>query len=465
MDTPVHRPWSCDTFVARPGSQGPDTTVFGKNSDRPAREAQPLRRIPARSGGGRLQLAYVEIDDAAQTLAHIASSPYWCWGHEMGMNAAGVVIGNEALFTRQLAADVAAERAGQEVQPGILGMELLRLGLERGHTAERALEVMTQLLEAHGQWGAGTLSDDRAAAAYDNSFLIADAEQSWVLETVGRHWAARRVTEESWSLSNEPTIRGHWDRSSTDLHRHLQQQGWASSAEAVDFAEAVVDPMVPLQVSHIRLQRSRQLLTDTLKESGHLSFTDAERVLRDHYEGTFLQGPKFNAARPDFHTICMHKHPAGFTWGNTAASMIATLQAGSHPMFWWAAATPCTSVYIPVSATAAQLPSSVPLAGAAQLTGPNPERAQRDNYAEGSFWWQFQELLEAVAGDATGSQYNERQPIVRERFDALQQDWVHQAHELGQRGASQADWDAVTERCATDASQAARELTGRFTSG
>lgn len=30
------------------------------------------------------------------------------------------------------------------------------------------------------------------------------------------------------------------------------------------------------------------------------------RILRDHYEGTFLGGPYFNAALPDFLTLCMH---------------------------------------------------------------------------------------------------------------------------------------------------------------
>jgi secernin len=87
--------------------------------------------------------------------------------------------------------------------------------------------------------------------------------------------------------------------------------------DKLDFAATFLDPKVPLQVSHIRLQRSRQLPDDILKAHGQVSFDDPRRVLSDHYEDTFLAGPLFNPARPDFLPLCMHDHPAGFTWVNT----------------------------------------------------------------------------------------------------------------------------------------------------
>ena len=39
------RVFSCDTLVARAPS-GPPRTIFGKNSDRPYTEAQPLEAVP-----------------------------------------------------------------------------------------------------------------------------------------------------------------------------------------------------------------------------------------------------------------------------------------------------------------------------------------------------------------------------------------------------------------------------------
>jgi secernin len=457
---PAVRPWSCDTFAVYAEHTRYRAMLFGKNSDRPARESQPLRWLARRRGGGRVKLAYVEIDDIPETIPHLGSSPYWCWGHEIGVNAEGVAVGNEALFTRDVAATAAADRAGREVSLGILGMELVRLGLERGRSAREAVSVMTELVERYGQYGAGTVSRDRPAAAYDNSYLIADATEVWVLETTGRRWVTKHVRDPFWALSNEPTLGDDWDSCSADLSEYASANGWADPAVRLDFASTFLDPAVPLQVSHLRLQRARQLLSDAATDDG-VGFAEARGVLSDHYEGTFLDGPKFNPARPDFHTLCMHAHPSGFTWGNTAASMIAVLPTTARPSVWWAAATPCTSIYIPVALTGTPLPTALSTAGTQNGTGPHPEQAHADLSTAGSYWWSFQNLLEAVAGDADGSRYHERQPQVRTRFDELQQRWLKQVDDLA-TGGTDRQWRQLTEHCVAEAQAAADELVREF---
>jgi secernin len=151
------RPWSCDTFVALPDMTEDGAMLLAKNSDRPAQECQPLRYWPRRqsSATSSLRLAYLEIPDVGQSWAHLASSPYWCWGHELGLNEWGVGIGNEALFTRDLAEHVTQSGHGQPPAAGLLGMELVRLGLERATTAQEAVRTITELVTAHGQWGSG----------------------------------------------------------------------------------------------------------------------------------------------------------------------------------------------------------------------------------------------------------------------------------------------------------------------
>jgi secernin len=455
MTRPRVRPWSCDTFVVH--GSGAGASILGKNSDRPAREAQPLHRVPRGRGGGPLQLAYVSIDDAPETLAHLGSSPYWCWGHEMGLNEAGLAIGNEALFTRGVATAAQSERDGRGQAPGILGMELVRIALERAHSASEAVSLMGDLIERYGQWGAGTVSADRAASAYDNSYLLADCAASWVLETSGRRWVAREVTEPSYAISNEATVRTDWDRGSSDLVAYACAQGWTSEKDRFDFAEAYSDPNVPLQVSHIRLQRSRELIAQALDERGSVTFADARRVLSDHYEDTFLGGPKFNPARPDFHTLCMHAHPSGFTWGNTAASMIAVLPKAGTPYIWWAPATPCTSVYVPVAVDGPALPDGLSQAGTQDGRGLNPECAEPDTPTQTSYWWAFQTLLESVAGDPQGTAYHKRHPVVRRRLDPLQQRWLREVDAL-EKGATTDQWSELTSRCVAQAWDAAQEL-------
>jgi secernin len=439
--------------------------IFGKNSDRPARECQPLRRHPARRGGGTLRLAYLNIPDADRTYEHVGSSPYWCWGHEIAMNSAGVVIGNEALFTRDLAATAAADHravaAGTErPAPGLLGMELLRLGVERGGSAAEAVEVITNLLEQYGQWGAGTAGRDRAPAAYDNAYAIADPHDAYILETTGRDWAVRRLASGTAAISNEPTIRTDWTRVSPGLEDRVQQNGWPGAGPRLDFAQAVADPGTPLQLSHIRLQRSRQLL-GTAATTGSLDWAAARGVLSDHYEQTFLAGPAFNAARPDFLTLCMHASPAGFTWGNTAASVIA-FPGARTPYWWWAPTTPCTSIYIPVAVSGAELPAGLGVAGTAGDDGPCPESVAPDEPVPASYWWTFQLLLEAVCGDQDGVCYAARQPRVRQVFDPLQADFLAAADELDHAGASAEAWSDLTRNCATSARHAAEGLLAEF---
>ena len=67
-----------------------------------------------------------------------------------------------------------------------------RLSLERSSSAAEAVDVITSLLEAHGQ--GGPCSDTEAGLVYHNSFLIADHCEAWVLETADKLWVAQKIT-------------------------------------------------------------------------------------------------------------------------------------------------------------------------------------------------------------------------------------------------------------------------------
>ncbi|GAB3433751.1 peptidase C69 family protein [Flindersiella endophytica] len=469
------RAWSCDTFVVSAAATRGGRALLGKNSDRPIFDSQPLRLLPRRpaQASRRLRLAYVEIQDDGETHAHLGGSPYWCWGHEVGLNEFGVAIGNEALFTRDVAGSVAAVKRGGNVTAGVLGMELVRLGLERGRTAEQAVQVMAGIVSEYGQWGSGVPGSSPADGAYDNSFLVADPHEAWVLETSGRRWVAKRVEESSWSVSNLPTIRTAWDRASADLERHAVDSGWWPPERApFDFARAYADPGTPLQVSQIRLARSRQLLGDAIAAGG-VGVEDAKRVLRDHYEDTFLGGPYFSAALPDFLSLCMHSHPAGFTWGNTASSVVCVLPAPDQglPYMWWTPLTPCTGIYVPVFVHAAGVPESFTRAGSAARRG-RPEDVPADTFSRDSYWWRFAQLLERVKGSDLAWDFEQRRPMVRQAFDPLEARWLaqlpdveKQAWELLHNGRAEAGAEllaAFTDDCAREALGAVDALLREF---
>src|SRR5690606_18638852 len=120
------------------------------------------------------------IPQVSRTHAVLLCRPFWMWGAEMGANEHGVAIGNEGVQTRSPPPE----------QPALTGMDLLRLALERSTTAAEAVTVITSLLEAHGQGGNG---GHILPAYYNNAFMIVDADEAYVLETLEREWLVERV--------------------------------------------------------------------------------------------------------------------------------------------------------------------------------------------------------------------------------------------------------------------------------
>ncbi len=64
------------------------------------------------------QCTYIAVDQVEETHAVILSKPAWMWGAEMGANSHGVVIGNEAVFTKL--------NGEQDAEEKLLGMDLVR---------------------------------------------------------------------------------------------------------------------------------------------------------------------------------------------------------------------------------------------------------------------------------------------------------------------------------------------------
>ena len=220
----------CDTAVALETTTARGGVLFAKNSDRERNEAQGLESVPRRPAafGRRLRATYIEIDDAAATHAYLISRPCTMWGAEMGANEHGVVIGNEAQH-----ASIAAPR-----RRALTGMDFVRLGLERAATATGAVEVITGLLEAHGQGGN---CGQYYRFYYHNGFVIADPHEAYVVETVGRWWAVEKVAGVR-TLSNALSIGASTDSISPGLRAHAAEQGWLDRDGSFDFAAHLIDP-------------------------------------------------------------------------------------------------------------------------------------------------------------------------------------------------------------------------------
>jgi len=324
----------CDTIVV----VRPDRVWFAKNSDRDPNEAQLLEWHPRRTHerGAMLRCTWIEVPQARETHAVLLSRPFWMWGAEIGANEHGVVIGNEAVFTKQPYA-----------KTGLTGMDLLRLALERAASAEEAVGVITGLLETVGQGGG--CGHEHRGFTYHNAYLIADPRRAYVLETAGKRFAFERVTG-AYSISNGLTLEAFARENADPLRTTVAGAGTrrACTLRAAERAEA------PL---------------------------DLANALRSHGPGRGA-APRYRWHHGGLSAPCVH---AGgrLASSQTTASWVSELRPGALRHWATGTAAPCTGLFKPVDvATPVDL-------------GPAPT----DHFDPATLWWRHERLHRAVARD------------------------------------------------------------------
>jgi dipeptidase len=339
----------------------------------------------------------------------------------MGANEKGVVIGNEAVFTR-----MPLDRKG-----GLTGMDLVRLGLERAATAAQAVETIIQLLADNGQGGICGFEDKRMA--YHNSFLCADPQEAWVLETAGPLWARRRV-DGSASISNGLTIGETFDACHPDAVQTARDKGWLKQGETFDFARCFSDWFyTTFSACRRRQNRSSRLIRTKGPEGGNagVDVPSALLVLRDHQEEEY---------RPDSHflgnRLCAHAaNRLSRNATQTTGSLIAHLTTDLHTYWVTGSSAPCTGVFKPVWFGGNPLPNM----------GPAPE----GRFHPDALWWHHERLHRSVLLD-----YATRLEAYRNERDALEGESLEMAGRVPAHQRSDLTREAF---------ERAREATGKWT--
>jgi secernin len=308
----------CDTLCAiEPGG-----TLFAKNSDRPVSEVQLVATHGRRAPGGLVRTQYLEIPDEGAA-ATLLARPVWLWGAEHGVSERRLAGGNEKVYTKD---------DPYEAPPALIGMDLVRLALERAGSAAEAVEVVTGLLRRYGQGG---VADATAGEPYFSSFLFADPRDAFVLETSGRTFAARRV-QGAAAISNRLTLRRDFEIASPDVPEGSDFDAWRS-------------PLAPTGHADVRLAASEAFLSCT---GGRPSPKDAAAHLRDHGTGPMERfappAPPPELVLPDGTGVSVCLHARGYQ--ATTSSMIAWLPVDEdEPLRAWVApGSPCVSVFVPV---------------------------------------------------------------------------------------------------------------------
>jgi secernin len=409
----------CDTLVALGNSTKDGSVIIAKNSDREPNECQVIRHFPRTKypPGSKVRCTYLEIPQVAVTNEVVLSSPYWMWGAEMGANEYGVAIGNETAFSKE-----------PVPKTGILGMDYIRLALERASKASDALEVITSLLEDFGQGGNASATEE---TYYQNTYIIADPHEAWVLETSGHQWLAEKVHDVQ-SISNGYTIESKGDLSSRDLVEHAREKGWCKPDEGFGFAKCYSNEALSTTMACVdRRKRTLKLLKDA---KGSITVETMMKTLRDHGENADTWVP---TKPPSWRgslmgTACMHATPAILS--STTGSYVGNLTEKVATHWFTATSYPCISVFIPTYLEGVGPPSILSKGGSV--------------YDDDSPWWRHEKLSRIVQLD-----YASRAPPIQSDITRLEKEFLEADHGTRQR---------ALKLSGADRAKLLRELTERL---
>jgi len=342
----------CDTIVFVDSQK----VLFAKSSDREVNEPQVLLWQPRKNytKNELLQCTYITIPQVRETYAILVSKPTWMWGAEMGTNEFGVTIGNEAVFTNQPYA-----------KTGLTGMDLIRLALERSITAKQACETIIQLIEIHGQGGN---CGYKKTTYYHNSYIIADTQEAYVLETADKKYAVEKVYG-CRAISNGLTIKDFKEKYSSQIKSYFTRCNQRRNA----------------------MEQCRQKT---------LTVSDMFQLLRSHKNGNYY--PEYHWFHGGMDAPCMH---AGGLFLNyqTTASWVAELTP-KHCAYWvTATSTPCISLFKPVNI-------SQPLSN---------KFCNTKGELKDSFWWKHDKFQRLVMKNPS-----QTFPVFIDKKNQIENEWL-----------------------------------------
>lgn len=325
-------------------------------------------------------------------------------------------------------------------------VSLMRLALQRAKTAREAINVMTSLVEQYGY------------ASEGESFSIADKEEVWIMEMIGKgsdvrgaNWVAVRIPDDAIAAhANQSRIHtfSQYDKAdvlhSKDLIDFARRHGYFTGKDAdFDFSAA----FAPADFSAIRYCEARvwsffnrfvpgmdkylayadglhigqdgvEPMPLYMRPSRPLSRQDVFAAMRDHYEGTPFDvlsdcgmGPGEMPYRPtplEFEyngKKYFNERPTSTQ--QTADTYVAQIRGwltdGVGGILWYGQDDPNMISYVPIYCHTTQMPRCFDTPGVDGVT------FSREN----AFW-----LCNWVS-NMTYPRYNQLFPVLRQTRDAL----------------------------------------------
>ena len=335
-----------------------------------------------------IRTTYLKLPQARQTAAVLGSRTGEGWGFNQGVNEHHVAVGVTGWRSRLPATDV-----------GLTGTELVRLALERSHTALQAVDVLTDLISRHGQCAE---PGGRPGNPADNIFLVADGQEAFVVEAAGQHWALHECRQVR-AVTGVSLVRQDWRRLAPGLVDFaVRQNWWKGDGNKLDFA-CCLDPQAD---GHSAARRRWGRATLALEQqNGAIDAFFLRRMLPEQYEAT--AGLK------------THRPPAAL-----AGTFVTALAGGSQPAHAWVSfGVPRVALSFPV-----------------WLDGELPAALCRPCADGADVWQQTQQLLALTeAADDARAQ-------LAEALERLQATFDQEAEALNAQAASLRQADATRFR-------------------
>ncbi|WP_430816854.1 dipeptidase [Carboxylicivirga sp. RSCT41] len=294
---------------------------------------------------------------------------------------------------------------------------LIYITLQRAKTAREAIKVMTELVEKYGYYSSG------------ESFSIADANEVWVMEMIGKGegnkgavWVAVKIPDGYVSAhANQARITTFPLKDSDnclyseDVISFAREKGYFNGKNkdfsfadayapldfgAVRFCDArvwsafnIMNPADMGQYEDYALGNSTERMPLYIKPDRKISHRDVMNIMRDHYEGTALDMTKDAGAGPYskpyrfrpltwevdgekyFNERAIATQQTGFSF---VAQMRSWLPAHIGGILWFGVDDAASSVYMPMYAGMTAVPNCLAQGNGDLLT-----------YSDSSAFWVF----------------------------------------------------------------------------
>lgn len=335
----------CDTIYCASGTLGlSSASFFGKNSDRQPAEPQALCIVPRRPPSEQAVLGGKSFPVKDAGFSFVLSKPSWMAGGEMGMNEKGVAIGNEAVFSRF-----------KPARDGVLGMDILRAALGASASAKEAVDFICGFVEKFDQGGNGSY---RGSLYYDNSFIVSDFSDAYIVETAGHRWAWRAASRRD-SISNAYCIEEDYKRLDAQTRKEIAPVNErAACSDEADPGRKGSKESFKAHVEnrfYLRFTRGeeRRALSLSLLEKfamdrgkaesgGRLPVLDFFGILRSHG----LYDPRRPWSK-HMESLCVHS--GGIPATATTASLVVEHRSLDSAIVWFTGTScPCVSLYKPM---------------------------------------------------------------------------------------------------------------------